>query len=67
MFYKLVWQTYAGCGGIFNNPFTANLLENQAVEEFENRLRFDRYITSVDAVHTHTHTRLTALFPGLPG
>ena len=26
-----------------------------------------RYGDSVDNTHTHTHTRLTALFPGLPG
>jgi len=34
--------TYARCGGIFNNDFTANLLRNLLVIKVENRLIFDR-------------------------
>ena len=30
-------------------------------------LRFVAGATAVSTAHTHTHTRLTALFPGLPG
>ena len=39
MFYKVVWQHIARCDGIFNNRFTANVLENQPVKK--NRLTFD--------------------------
>jgi len=34
--------TYARCGGIFKNHFTANLLQNLPMEKIENQLRFDR-------------------------
>ena len=34
--------TYARCGVIFNNYFTANLPGNLRVEKCENRLRLDR-------------------------
>jgi len=34
--------TYARCGGIFNNNFTANLPRNLPVKKIEDRLRFDR-------------------------
>ena len=34
--------TYARCGGILNNHFTANLLEIFQWENFEYRLKFDR-------------------------
>jgi len=34
--------TYARCGGILNNDFTADLPRNLPVKKSENRLRFDR-------------------------
>jgi len=36
--------TYARCGGIFNNDFTANLSRNLLVIKVENRLIFDRIV-----------------------
>ena len=41
MFYKVVWQHIARCDGIFNNRFTANVLENQPVKKNKNPLTFD--------------------------
>ena len=34
MFHKVVWQHNARCGGILNNDFTANLIDNQPVKKF---------------------------------
>ena len=36
--------TYARCGGIYNNHFIANFVENLPVEFFLNRLMFDEVI-----------------------
>ena len=38
--------TYARCGEIFNIRLTANLLWNLSVENFVNRLRFDRVMAT---------------------
>jgi len=36
---------FTKCGGIINNHFAANLLENLQVKKFENQSRFERIMT----------------------
>jgi len=61
--------TYTKCGGLFNNHFTANLIENFPVKRFENRLMFDR-IMAISLVgyavfgrrkHTSMHSGLICI------
>jgi len=40
---------YASCGGICNNHFIANSLENLSVQKFQNQLRIDR-VTALSLV-----------------
>jgi len=42
IFHKVVWQHLLDVVRFLIICFAANLLENQPVEEYENRLRFDR-------------------------
>jgi len=40
---KYFHEIYAKHGGIFNNHFIANFLDNQPMKIFKNQLRFDSY------------------------
>jgi len=47
-------------------PYLGSLVteDGECTTEFRTRLNRGQ---AIEASHTHTHTRLTALFPGLPG
>jgi len=48
----------------FPNSFTRRLTGKFATNSY---LNIPPHLKYVAALHTHTHTHLTALFPGLPG
>jgi len=52
MVYKVVWQHIGPirCGEIFNNHFTANLLQNLAVKEFWTSIKIWQIIMAMSLI-----------------